>query len=269
MPPALCLPPAVLDHSFPREQKDLLRVSRALGALEENVDGRKCSLLLTSAMTVFVEMFEWNGVRSYPLLQAIHGLLVQWLLQPTSGVRLVTCDPNLSFIPHPLPEESGDGVLIDLWREETGRIYAMHIQCGEVRPCVGVACDHAYSGGALGKYIEPAPPEHFPLAGPNETAALEDFEVWAPRGDIHQLQVSYTAARENVHVLGGVIASKAEGSHFKVTFPGKRRPWPLDYNIDPIPDRFLRSLAAIVELPVEVVKHTLLCGEMPPRRPRF
>jgi hypothetical protein len=55
---------------------------------------------------------------------------------------------------------------------------------------------------------------------------------------------------------------EAEGSHFKVTFPEGTRHWPLDPNVDPIPNRFLGQLTASVHLPPEVIKDTLITGSL-------
>jgi hypothetical protein len=221
-------------------------------------------------MNMFVDNFEWAGVASYPLLQVIHGLIVQWLLQPTSEVKLVPVETTTEYTPHPVPVDSGEGILIDLWREQVGKLYTLHKEKhGKSNFCVAVACDFAYSGGALGAYEPPFPEERFPLVGPGQVGGLDDFDMWVIPHDLHQMSVTYASARKHLSILGGEVSVKAEGSHYKVTFPRASRPWPLDYNMETIPNRFLDQLPALIGLPLEVIKYTLIFGRLPERKPRF
>ena len=137
------------------------------------------------------------------------------------------------------------------------------------RFCVAVACDFAFSGGDLGSYADPVPHQHFPLVGPSELVTIENFDTWDIPIDLHQRLVSFYDAKRNLPVIGGILADKAVGSHFKVTFPGAVRSWPLDYNVDPIPDRFLDQLPTLVKLPMSAIKYALIFGEMPKKKPRF
>jgi hypothetical protein len=175
MPPAVCLTPAILDHTFPRDRATLLRVGAALGNLQQDALDERLCLLLTPAMTRYVVDFEWEDVTSYPLLLTIYNLLVQWLLQPSSEVRTVPVEVITDFVPHPVPEETSVGLLVDSWCEEVGKLFAKHSKCGCSGFCVAVACDFAFSGEQLNLYRDPVPTEHFPLLVPNKLATLVDF----------------------------------------------------------------------------------------------
>lgn len=266
MPAALCLPPAILDHTFPADLRTLQRVGRALGNLQKDAAAKRCYLLMTPAMEEFVVNFEWADVASYPLLQVVYQLLVQWLLQPTPEVRMIDTTSVVAFELHPVPVGSGGGLLIDLWQEQVGKLFTLCSSSPKAAACVGVACDFAYAGGPLGSYVEPASARRFPLVGPAEFRALDNLDVWVIPADFHTRHVSYGDAERNLKVLGGKISDIAVGSHYKVTFPDGRRSWTLDSNFDRVPDRFIDELGPILDLPVDVIRYVLIFGEYPERK---
>jgi hypothetical protein len=269
MAPALCLPPTILDQSFPREAKELERAAGTLGVLQGLTERGRCFLLLTPALMSFHECFEWAGVRSYPLLLDLHRLVTQWLLQPTRFIRCVSTLNVAVYSPHPAPAGGTSGVLVDIWREETGKIHAIYMsRCARIR-CIGVACDFAFAGLPLGAYEDGLGDARFPLVGPAGLRGLADFDEWVIPADLHRWSVRFADAKRNLHLVGGAIADKAEGSHYKVKFEGAPRSWVLDVNVDPIPDAFIAEIEPLAGLPSEVIKFALVCGELPERRPRF
>lgn len=268
MPPAVCLPPTILDQSFPRELSILQRVVETLGALERDVDNQSVVLLLTEATEMYVADFNWQEVTSYPILQVIHSLIVQWLLQPNAGVRLIPTNDGCTF-PHPIPEGSGDGPLIALWRDEIGFLFDRYQRGNPGTPFVGIACINAFSKEPLGQYETPNEGNQFPLVGPDEIPTLSSIYVWQIDTDLHQRSVSYAAARKNLPLLGAVVAPRPVGSHYKVTIPGAPRSWPLDCNFDVVPDHYLRELEPIARLPFDVIKSVLLNGTFPPMTDRL
>src|ERR1700721_9428 len=144
MPPLVCLPPSVLDHTFPRSRAVLQRVSVALGNLQEKIEHNECKVLSTSTIGQFVETFEWQGVESYPILQAVYGLLVEGFFKSDQIYVKITTDSVTEFVLHPVPADSGDGGLVDFWREEIGKVYEIHKRHCGVDYCIGVACDFAF-----------------------------------------------------------------------------------------------------------------------------
>src|SRR5579859_81190 len=124
MPPALCLPPVILDQSFPRDIEELNRAAFALGSLQELAENNGCFLILTSCLMTYQDCFEWEGQvkAAYPLLVDLQRIVVQWLLQPTNRIRCVSTEEISAFIPHPVPSGSGVGPLVDIWRDETGKL---------------------------------------------------------------------------------------------------------------------------------------------------
>ncbi|HVU46044.1 MAG TPA: hypothetical protein VHD85_07960 [Terracidiphilus sp.] len=121
----------------------------------------------------------------------------------------------------------------------------------------------------MGAYAPDAPDSRFQLVGPDDLPALGDFERWVIPDGLSNQSVSYDAAKRNLHVIGGDVAKKPEGSHYKVTFKGASRSWVLDSNEDPVQERYLDELKPLTGLPGDVIRYALACGKLPPREPFF
>jgi hypothetical protein len=180
------------------------------------------------------------------------------------GVRCKTKKSAMTADPHPLPAGLLSEGLTKKWSEEVGKLLVLHDQqTGDEKYFIGVACHKAFANLEITNY-DPALPtcRRFPIVGPNSFGSLDSSEGWVIPPDQHGKQVSYGAAKANVPVLGGTLATCEEGSHLKVHFLGAR-PWILDRNVDPLPERFIKELIPIVKLPYEVIKYALLNGSLP------
>ena len=266
MPPLICGSPAILDQSFPRDESQLLDVAETLGKIVNQLEGNEIHLVLTEELAQFVLQFDWiNRGQSYPLLIDIFNLLNQWFLQPND--RLI--QPDLSDItdyePHPIPEGCSSAGLVNTWANEVGKLLWLHEQC-----ClsgsyfIGIACEKAYTGLPPQKYKCVEVQRCFPLVGPNEIDhLLSDAYYWEVEPDIHLRNISFSKAYNNCGVIGAIrIDRPSGGSHYKVKF-GKARSWPLDRNLDPVPERFLSELVGITGYPLPVIKTALDTGTLP------
>jgi len=267
----LCPSPIILDHSFPHDSDVLRDAGIALGQLADLSTNGHCRLVLTDVLASFVDLFDWQQVASYPLLQVIHSLIIQWLLQPTDQVIVISVDSEVEYRPHPVPQSCSQEGLIDYWSEEVGKLLSLHDQAlgKENGFFLGVACHRAFSGGQLETYSGHPCGRCFPLVGPLNLGILIDSEEWHVPDDIKRKNVTVADARKNIYVLGGDVSKSAEGSHFKVVFRNASRPWPLDPNVDPVPERFLKELRDLLDLPVAVIKFALIEGELPERKSRL
>jgi hypothetical protein len=241
MPPLLCGSPCILDQSFPRSTHELETVIDALGAIEECVQENLAHLLLTDTLAELTETFDWNRTKDYPLLIDIYRLLAIWFLQPHERLVRIRTDGVREYVRHPVPEGVDDKGLAEFWAEELGKLLVLHDRCAEDdRYFIGIACERAFAGGEINKYIEPLPTRYFPLVGPGGIGQLSDAFVWegVPK-NAKDRWVSVADARKRLFLLGAkAIESPERGSHYRVTFPG-RRSWVLDSNCDPVPDTFL------------------------------
>ena len=103
----------------------------------------------------------------------------------------------------------------------------------------------------------------FPMVGPNQIENLEDAYEWEKiPSEVHSKNVSFDDAIRNIPSSWSLVEPPQRDSHYKVRFPGNR-PWTLDRNVDPIPDRFLKELEDITDLPLPVIKTALLFGSRP------
>jgi len=266
MPPLICPSPNVVDQTFPRSEVELALVEKTLSRITELIQQEKCLLLLTQYLSEFIiglnETFCWEIMKKYPRAQIIFHVLIQFGLQP-HGV----CRVDVSTVPlldnHPLPKGCKSEESTLKWSEELGRLYNLHSQCSTAkRFFIGIACTMAFAGKAKGDYLNPEHRPHFPLVGPDELESLDDGFDWEIPPEIHSQNVSFNDAYTKVRLLGGDV-KKADGtSHYQVKFKGQRT-WPLDCNIDPVPERFLKELEPITGLRLEVIKFVLLRGELP------
>ncbi len=151
------------------------------------------------------------------------------------------------------------------WSHDVGALLLMHeSQVGPVESsCVGVICAEPFNGGSCPGYDREA--KSFPLVGPDDLNSLVDAVVWDVPSEARVQSVGFADAQRHLKLLGATrIDNPSGGSHYKVHFAGER-PWVLDPNVDPIPDRFLAQLADISGYPLSVVKYVLRKGEFPPR----
>ena len=150
-----------------------------------------------------------------------------------------------------------------------GKIYSIYqSKCGQ-SGSVGLVCDSAFAGRPLGGYPVDAPASRFQLVGPDDLPSLGDFERWIIPDNLFNRSVSFEAAKKNLHVIGGEVAKKPEGSHYKVKFEGAPRSWVLDSNEDPVQERYLDELVPLARLPRAVTRYALIFGELPAREPFF
>jgi hypothetical protein len=64
-------------------------------------------------------------------------------------------------------------------------------------------------------------------------------------------------AKANIHLLGGDLRKSPGSSHYDQATFGNGRTWPLDFNADPIPARFLGELRDILQCSLETVRGVL------------
>jgi len=271
MPPLVCPSPNILDQSFPRSVAELRLISRALGRLTQGVENREFGVVLTSPIREYIAsgvFFDWSKMGEFPQLHTIYYALAQLGLQQ-SGVQAVDVSHVAGHEPHPVPRGCLDGILIDDWSDEMGRLYVVHRGCSPRPPgFIGVACTNAFAGEPLGEYDNPENRPHFSLVGPDQISSLEDAEVWDVPEDVRRRSVSFEDAKRRIAMLGGVVTKPSGGSHYQVKFSGHRT-WPLDYNHTEVPERFLRELQDITGYDIGVIKHVLLLGKWPKRKNRL
>lgn len=269
MPPLICVPPAILDQSFPRTDSELKRAALALGNMVVALDSNEAGLILTPILRDFVQDFDFEDRADYPLLLDIHRLLAQLLLQPHDGVVQVDLSRVVGHHPHPIPVGCGGDNLTVFWADEMGRLLLVH---GRTSPpglfYIGVACIYAFAGERQGRYDSDQ--RAFPLVGIHDfRTRLTDADEWDVDANVRRTPVTFRLAKRNCGVIGAVgVKSPSSGSHYKVIFPGTRS-WVLDSNHSRIPEQYLRELCDITGYPIDVIWHALLRGEMPGKRARL
>ncbi len=270
MPPLLSASPILLDQTFPRSDEELRLVAQSLGELIKVIEEDTAHLVLTEAMRQMVEAFNWNRPHIHSLLIDIYRLLNQLFLQTHSRLLQVDTSVAKGHAPHPIPEGCMTGKHVEYWSDEMGRLLSLHDRCAsDHNMFLGVACHLAFSGNPLGRYSNSNNPRAFPLVGPLQLPTLADGYEWEVPTNIWNQSVSFESARKNSCHLGATaVEPPKSGSHYKVCFPEKR-PWALDKNCDPVPERFLKELILITGYPLEVIKTVLNTGEFPKRIPKF
>jgi hypothetical protein len=270
VPPLICPSPVILDQSFPRDEAQLRDVQEALVRLRELVVCEQLHLVLTETLEELVAECDWQERSNYGQLVDIHRFLAQLLLQPPPGLIRIDVSAVAEWRGHPIPEGCGSEGLIDFWVDELGKLLLLHDACGtRDRFFIGVACSRGFAGGPVGEYINPSGARAFPLVCPHSLDTLEDAYEWDVPSDFHTKPISFDDARRHVFRLGATSVDPPVGdSHYKVRFPGGR-PWTLDPNVDPVPDRFLRELVDITGYPLAVIKTTLRTGALPGRKLRL
>jgi len=272
MPPLLCPPPNLVDQNFPRSVRELNSVRTALGAIVRLLDQEKCELMLTGVLREFITQldqgFDWSRIAEYPELQVILSILAQFGLQQ-HGVQTIDVSHIAEYTRHPLPTGCEDSEFAMSWSDELGRLWILHSQhCSPGSYFIGVACARAFAGEPKGTYANPDHYPEFPLVGPDEVTTLDDSCDWEIPLDLHQREVSFDDAYKRVRILGGRVEKPNASSHYQVRFEGKRS-WPLDRNLQRIPDRFIKQLQPITGYPFDVIKYVLLVGDWPKRKPRI
>ena len=157
MTPLLCLSPALLDHSFPKDDDELWNVLDALGQIQEHLEMAVIGLIMTDFLRVIAdpESFAYSRYNECPQLRNILRLIRQWVLQPHEGIEAIDVSgvQDLEFQPHPMHQGSEGKGLVKFWQDEVGRILFVHdTVCERSEFFIGVACDSAFAGGPLGEY---------------------------------------------------------------------------------------------------------------------
>src|SRR5690349_13010110 len=120
MAPLLCLPPNLLDQSFPRDEEELRSVAEALGRIVAELQAERVHLLVSDVLAEFVGSFDWNPPRPYALLNDIYRLACQLILQPHPAVERLDLTSVEEFRPHPLPVGTSNLGLVEFWADEVG-----------------------------------------------------------------------------------------------------------------------------------------------------
>ena len=161
--------------------------------------------------------------------------------------------------------------LAEIWADELGKLLKAHDECCSGNNFfIGIACEKAYSGFPIGSFQQNGDSRHFPLIGPNNIKdKLIDAYVWDIHPDIRRQTLWNSNIFNNYKVIGSYKIERPSGhSHYKVRFKNKR-PWELDVNVDPVPNRFISQLETITGLPAIVLKAALLTGYLPLKRIRI
>jgi len=262
--PSLLLPsPVMLDQSFPRSDEDLRVVAASLGQLEEIVRDGEAKVLLTPILCQIVEEFDWTAGVTQRLLVDVYNLIAAWAFRQSEySVKLDVEDIEGAAM-HPVPVGCPATSLVNLWSEQVGKLLVCHDEdCTDF--CIGVVSHLAFAGERCEGYGGSTGVRSFPLVGPSDLHQLADAYIYGlPSGRVGE-DVSFDAAKKNVFLLGALRVEKpSSGSHYQVFFAEGRK-WPLDRNTDPIPDRFLKQLKEVVDMPLNVIKYVLAHGEVPP-----
>jgi hypothetical protein len=272
MPPLICPSPNIVDQTFPKSNQELWLVQRALLKLTLIAQEEKCLILLTTVLSDFImkldQTFCWEVIAKYPEVQIIYRVLAELGLQQ-HGVRRVDVTSQKFVNVHPLPAGIESNAFSAKWAEELGRLYTLHLdRCSPGKFFIGVACTSAFGGKQKGNYENPYNLPALPLVGPVEVSDLDDSLEWQIPAGTHGRKVTFNDAYNRIQMLGGTVHQPTGSSHYQVRFKGGRT-WPLDANIDPVPERFLKELEPITGQKLGVIKHVLITGTWPKRVSRI
>ena len=268
MAPLLCLGPALLDQSFPRDDDELSLVVDALGELQEHLDKRIIGLVMTGYLWEIAdpENFDYSRIDECWQLRDILRLVQQWALQPHEGIEAIDVSgvQQNEYKAHPVPKGCEGKGLAEFWQDEVGRILFVHdTVCRGSEYFIGVACESAFAGGEGGKYDDPGRCRCFPLIGPDDIGNLSSAYEWEVPHDVVRKKVTVADFQRNCGHIGAIrISPPSRGSHFTVEFRGGRS-WPLDSNCNPIPQNHLSTLSQTTGYPVGVLKDCLINGRDP------
>lgn len=271
MPPLLTPSPVIIDQSFPRTDDQLRTVSAALGNLVKAVDEDLAHLLLTDTLRQFVDGFNWDqppGVQG--LLREIHLLLTQWFLQPHEKIRVVDTSDVAEYVPHPVPTDCTSEGLIVFWSDEMGRMLVLHdLRAKHGEFFLGVACAIGFAGGPVAGYQAQQGARCFPMVDPEGVNNLADAYEWEIPEGFQSRPVGFAEALKNCRSIGAIkVEEPRRDSHYKIRFAGAR-PWLLDRNIDPVPERYISELQTITGLAKPVIEFALIHGKLPNRKCRL
>jgi len=268
MPPLICASPTVLDQSFPRDRDQLRAVAITLGEIQQQLKNNEIHLVLSEGLRELVQEFDWRNRGNDPLLREIYNLLNQWFLKKHGGLIELT-EADFSGVnryqPHPIPIGCYNIGLVEIWADEVGKLLSLHDKCCPNNSYfIGIACEQAYSGSTLQQYCTHNNPRYFPLVGPGEIPQrLVDAYVWIVQSSVRRKNVSVNNAIKNHKAIGAIRIEPPSGSsHYTMKFK-KGRSWPVDINIDPIPDDFLTELVTITGYPLPVLRAALITGDVP------
>ncbi len=226
MPPLLCLPPVLIDHSFPRDDHELNIASVALGEIIEEVESEQAQLL---PMQIYDVLFDesnvyWGEKRSkegYKLLPTIQTALGRLSLRMQRNIELLEAIDILnvqSYLPHPVPQGFDDAEeMAQLWSEELGKILILHDNCigkNKNKFFVGVVSAEAFALGedeAIEDYINPDNRRAFPLVGLGYKQKLADAYDWSIPSGTRDKQITFGTLNEITELLVQVVWSLRKG----------------------------------------------------------
>ena len=263
-PKLIVLSPILIDQSFPRDSEDLLNVAVSLGNLTELLQHGDIIVLLTNVFVTFIEDTCFQREDHVPLVLEIYRYLQQISLVQNTSVRLIDVSKISDHQPHLVPvgvnENNG---LIDFWKDEVGKLLKIELDTQDIsgQYRIGIACDIGFSGGVCRAY--PCHDGHaLPIVGESNFATLlASPYVWLTDPNIHNRTICFEDAKRNIEVFG-CRYSRRESSHHQYIFEDGRT-WPLDENHSEIPLAYLDELVSITQLPLNVIRHTLVKGELP------
>jgi hypothetical protein len=264
----ICPSPVILDHSFPTSQEILDEVVGALGNIQAAREGEELILVASPVFSSFVADIDWQKTVEFPQLRDVYRYMTLLFLQPGSTCYLIDTDSLPDAGPHPLPEDCPPTAVTDLWSLELGKIKELHDSKITTGSFIGIACHKGFSGGRTGRYPNDAS-AYLPLVGLDDFGRLENAVVFEISPNIANQPVPYRNAKRNLRLLGGLVSKPTGSSHYIVHFPNARRPWVLDYNIDPISEDFLKQIAPLINQSQEYVRHVLIHGSVPRQRNRL
>ena len=283
MPPLLCLPPVLIDHSFPRNDHELRIAAVALGEIGKEIELEQAHLL---PMQIYDDLFAgdsvyWGEKRSnngYGLLRDIQrflSLLSSHITRNKELLEAIDISNVQSYLPHPVPQGFDDAEeMAQLWSEELGKIMALHDNCigkNKNKFFVGVVSAKAFADekdDVAENYINPDNRRVFPLVGLGYKQKLVDAYEWDVPTGIRDKQIYIRDIERNYRIIGAsLLESPKRDDHFKLIFVGQR-PWTFN-KTEPVPDPFLRELVEITSYPLEVIKAAFANGELPQKTLKF
>ncbi len=269
---AVLLPPTLIDQSFPRDLQELNKVAESFGELEKLSINIDLKVVTTDLLIDFLIDFQWqrDAADGYQLLNEVYAFLLRFLSAGSDRSICVTLAGIGDAPKHPLPIGCTTQGNSELWQDEVGKLLVLHDKVTTKNHFfLGVMCHHSFAEGKyVGSGYQNANARAFPLIGPDTIYKLDPIRDWDVREEDIKGLISVNMAQQNINLIGGHIVDPRESSHQKVRFKGKR-PWVLDYNVDPIPERFLRQLLDKTDFPYEVIRFALLHGRMPTKRCRI
>lgn len=275
MPPFLCLPPSLLDHSFPCSEDALRLHAACLGDVSECVlESQEAVLVRTAELQEAVERICWSDrpQTAIPILREIYRHLLQ--LMTAQGDSFITLelpvDPNCP--PHPIPGNPPlTGALVDTWASALGRLLQQHDSSQRGTDyCLGIACGMSFDGHSTTTYLS-HPRRAFPVVGRIDIAtALIDGYGWDEPSQPCNFHLSFRDIQSNFAAIGGVSFDAPKGdSHYKLVFPNGDT-WTCDRNWgSDIGDNVIDELKRYTGMPLSVIKTALRTGRAPRRVSRF